>query len=265
MKKKALIYCGILACLVSGCVSAPVQSDLGQRTWAATGDFWQRVPSSGGMVFHGIAPIRSKRDESIQLALEDAARKVAIYFEVEGSLKVTEARDGSISDYLLETETTLNHDEDYTKYINSLEYDPELDVFEYDRDIVVRVQYRGAGPGISYSSTGHLNVNSRPTWINTPPVFPGYRVVSGYAGRRRLLRDTMNASYDNAIFSVIREVSSVVRGSTENVQGAGIFGSSLITKSQQESHGVIHGFYVIDSWIDPTTYAVWTLAIAQKE
>jgi hypothetical protein len=199
------------------------------------------------------------------LALEDAARKVAIYFEVEGSLKETEAQNGTISDYLLETETWLKHDEDYARYIESLEYDPELDVLEHDRGIIVRVLYRGAAPAISYNATGHLGGNDRPGWIDAPPVFPGYRVVCGYAVRRRLLRDTMNASYENAVFSVIKEVSTVVHESVESVQGAGIFDSSFATKSELESHGVIHGFYVIDFWIEPTTYAVWTLAIARAE
>jgi hypothetical protein len=130
-------------------------------------DFWNGAADTGTLVFYGAAGLRRDIDESVRLALEDAARRVAMFGRVRGHL-VSQA-------------------------------------------------------------------------------------------------DTIKTSYENAVLSIVRAVSSTVQGDTTEIQGSGAFDFSLSAGNRFSAEAVLREFYILDFWIDPKDLAVWTLATARAD
>jgi hypothetical protein len=257
MMKKAfsLLLWGIF--LFSSCRSissrneAPPQED-------GSSDFWNTLSFSDELIFHGVAGIRFDRKESIRLALEDAARKVAMFTQVAGRMKFYGKAGVDFWDYRADTESVLVYDQDYQKYIEIFIFDVERDVLQEHNTIFVRIRYPSAGLEDLPYRFQSLHGDVKPGWIDNPPVIPGYVTGIGYAGRRISYGDTVKNSYENAVFSIIRNISSVVAGNTVDVQG------SASNESRMNADAVLKGFYVLDFWRDPSNQTVWTLAIAKS-
>jgi hypothetical protein len=225
--------------------------------------FWNSMPA-GDLVFIGGASLRSDREESVNLALRDIARKVSIFNAVEGEFVSYNKTGSSFFDYASSSRSALFFDDDYLGFVEDLDYDPAADVMQLDNSIFVRARFRGsaavqAPPGDLLAGDG----SSRPGWVDSSPEeISGYRVGIGYAGRRGLHRDTVNASFEAAIFSIIRAMSSQVSAGTVNSQGPGNFDYRTTNDSTISARGKLKGLYVLDTWIDPANMSVWTLAIA---
>jgi hypothetical protein len=101
--------------------------------------------------------------------------------------------------------------------------------------------------------------------VDNPPVdISGYAVGVGYAGRRDAHRDTVIASYENAILAIIQNQSINVWGASIGFHGSGFLDYSELNQKGMSANGVLTGFYVLEIWMDPATRAVWTLAIARS-
>jgi hypothetical protein len=219
-------------------------------------------PEDGRLVFIGVAGIRSQRQESIEKALEEAAKKVSIFERVEGSISSYSNSGGALLDYRSETTSSINHSQDYKGYIDLLEFDPDTDVFQQENAVFVRTRYKGS-LSLSYRSQPS-DQDGRPGWVNNPPeTISGYAVGVGYAGRRDAHRDTVIASYENAILAIIQDQNSKVRSVSEGFRGSGFLDYSAVYQRSISADGVLTGFYVLETWTDPATRAVWTLAIAR--
>jgi hypothetical protein len=228
-------------------------------------NIWNAVPGNDELVFLGIAGNRLNRAEAIRYALEDAARKVAVFYAVEGRISSNTNIGSGFFDYSSDTVTVLNYDQDYKHYVEDLVFDPEKDVFQRENAIVIRTRYRPpVSVRIGYQPAVFQSKN-KPGWtVNTPDI-PGYRVGVGYANPRLSHWNTVNAAYDNAIFSIIRGMSTTVVGSTTGFVGGGIFDVSAESWNYYTAHGVLKGFYVLDTWVDPVSLGVWTLAVSRAE
>jgi hypothetical protein len=86
-------------------------------------NFMDTTPEDGCLVFIGVSRTRLKREEAIQLALEDAARRVAFFHFVEGRIIQQENKGLGFLDFNMATEKSLSFSEDFKTYINYLEYD----------------------------------------------------------------------------------------------------------------------------------------------
>jgi hypothetical protein len=216
-------------------------------------------------VFIGAAALRSNRDESVNLALQDIARNIAIFTAVEGEFFSYNKTGSSFFDYAMDTRTSLLFNEDYLGFTESLEYDPDVDVMQIDNAIFVRARFNGPDTvRIRYRLPPVEAGTSRPGWIDSPPAeISGHRVGIGYAGRRANRRDTVNASFEAALFSIIRGVASQVSTEAVNYQGAGSFDYRVAHDTTVSARGKLQGFYALDTWIDPSNGGVWTLAIAR--
>jgi hypothetical protein len=220
-----------------------------------------------GLVFIGGAGLRSDREESVNLALQDIARKVSIFNAVEGEFISYHKTGSSFFDYAADTQAALFFNEDYLGFVESLEYDPDSDVMQIENSIFVRARFRGpATVSLQYRAPRSSGANSRPGWVDDPPAeISGYRVGIGYAGRRGVHRDTVHASFEAAIFAIIRAMSSEVSAGAVNYQGAGSFDYRSANDTAIRARGKLNSFYVLDTWMDPTNMSVWTLAIALPE
>jgi hypothetical protein len=229
-------------------------------------NFWASTPSRD-LVFIGGAGLHSDREESVNLALQDIARKVSIFNAVEGEFVTYNKTSSSFFDYASSVRSSLIFDEDYLGFVENLEYNPDADVMQIDNSIFVRARFRAPDAvQMPYQTPLSAGGNARPGWIDNPPAeISGHPVGIGYAGRRALHRDTVNASFEAAIFSILRTMSSQVSVGAVNYQGAGSFDYHSANDTTVSARGKLKGFYVLDTWIDPSNMGVWTLAIARPD
>jgi hypothetical protein len=259
MKKRRVSPAALVFLLVTGaCASAPEPE--GE---AGTVDFWNSAPDRN-LVFIGGANLRSNREESINLALQDIARRVSIFQAVEGEFVSYTKSGSSFFDYRSDTQSSLSFNEDYQGFLESLEYDPVADVVQVGNSIFVRARFKSPEPmTIRYEAP--LPAGERPSWVDSPPAeIAGHPAGVGYAARRASHRDTVNLSFEAAIFSIIRTVSSHVSSDAVNYQGPGGFDYRSVNDSLVRTRGKLEGFYVLETWTDPSTMSVWTLAIASE-
>jgi hypothetical protein len=254
--------------MAGACSSAPPSavSPRSEGSGPAQVNFWDTRPS-GGLMFIGGAALRSNREESVNLALLDIARKISIFNAVEGQFVSRNKTGSGFFDYAANTRSALFFDEDYLGFTESLEYDPGVDVMQIENSIFVRALYKGPDTvRIQYQRPPAERGDSRPGWIDNPPgEISGHRVGIGYAGRRASRWDTVNVSFEAAIFSIIRTLASQVSAEAVNYQGAGSLDYSDANDTTISAKGKLKGFYVLDTWTDPSNMGVWTLAIARTD
>jgi hypothetical protein len=255
--KKSLAVIFSLFALFS-CVSSP--KNVGVPVPPDT-RFLKSLPVSDELVIIGVSGPRIKEAEAIQLALEDAAKRVAFFYAISGKVKSYFKIGDKPLDYESTTESAITDiDEGYKQYIESLTYDDTADVLKTTGAIFVRTRYKASLPFpvlyvISVSSAGV------PNWVSNPPqekAIPGYVVGVGYAGKRSYQSDTIRASYENVALQIITNLFANVRGNREDKQGT--TGSDEYTVFAE---GTLHNFCILDTWLDPSTMGVYTLAIAQ--
>lgn len=219
-------------------------------------------PRDGSLVFLGVAGIRFRRQESIDLALKDAARRLAIFRDVEGEFYTWAARGGRLLDYRAETRSSLSYNLNHEHYIAAFGFNENYDIFESENAIFVRVRYPGS---LSLNYRPYFpRRNGRPSWIDSPPDKIGqYSAGVGFAGQRHAHRDTITASYENAVFAIILNKYAVAFGETLAYRGPGLLDSASIIREGVRARGRLNGFYVLETWTDPNDRSVWTLAIAR--
>ena len=254
---------------LTGCMSPPVhevpiETDTNELPDQALRDFLDTNPRGDKLVFLGVAGIRSRSQESINLALEEAARRIAIYKEVEGSFSTRVALGGRLFDYRADSSSSIYYDAAYRDNLNTIEFDESSDVFITENTVFVRVWYPGS-LGITYTPS-RPGPGTKPYWIDNPPAtIDGYTVGIGYAGRRDAHKDTIIISYENAILSVIGNISSVTWGQSIDYRGDGLLDYSASSRHGSEARDVLTGFYALEIWVDPSDRSVWTLAIAKEK
>ncbi|MDR3114818.1 MAG: hypothetical protein LBU25_04795 [Treponema sp.] len=217
------------------------------------------------LIFIGVAGVRMNRQEAIDLALEDAARRVAFFQRVSGEVLHRVEIGTGFLDYRSEHEATLHYDnEGYGNYREALEFDPEQDVWIEHQAVFVRTRYR-ASQSLPIKHR-YAAKTERPQWVDNPPKrISGFWVGVGFAGPRLYHKDTVIASYENAVFSIIESISNTVTSKVESVQDSrGAFSSfSAVNSNEVKASGTLGSFYVLETWTDPLNKAVWTLAIAE--
>jgi hypothetical protein len=226
-------------------------------------DHWDTRPAGGELIFIGAAGERLDREEAVALALQDAARRLAFFHAVGGYISEQEYTGAGFLDYQQQTDAALSWDTNYESYLGALSYDPEVDVFTERRAVFVRTRYTPeARVRLDYARPPP---NTKPWWVDMPPKeISGFQAGVGVAGPRLYYKDTIIASYENAVYSLIRAVSNRLHSSQETVQGnlSGSYRSDI--RNTTKASGALRGFYILDTWTDPASLAVWTLAIVRE-
>jgi hypothetical protein len=217
-------------------------------------------PLQNAPVFLGVAGgFYLSKDRAVNTALRDAARRVSLYHAVEAVIQIDEVYNLRYRITGVHNKRELIYDEEYEKYIESLEFDPEKDVYEEHDAVFVRARYQGRGTDrVNYmhpASSGQ----EKPGWIeNPPPEINGYPAAAGFAGGRLSHRDTVVASYEDAIFALVQNNFSTVEAAQET------YGDVTAYSSASRVRGKVKGFYILETWTDPQSKAVWTLALARE-
>jgi len=240
--------------------SAPVIDDLPPP-------FFSSFPSNGALVFIGVAGKRSNPNETLKIALEDAAHRVAVFYRVSGEYSVINNIGSGAFDYSYRTHTQLFSDKEQSKkYLDALQYNADTDTIEIENSLFIRVVYPSSLPKTVNFRTRYAGADRKPDWVDNPPnEIDGYEVGIGFSGRYSSMTDTFTNSWNNAVFAIIRNINSAARGDDLLYQSTGsIFGYKTANDNMLYSYGSLDCFYVLDTWIDPKTKSVWTLAIAKK-
>ena len=266
LKKNNLFY--LLLCLFvfstcsifSSLLPAPVVEDLPPP-------FFSSFPSNGGLVFIGVAGKRSNPNETLKLALEDAAQRVAVFYHVSGEYAVSNNIGSGAFDYSYNTHTQLFvNKEQSKKYVDALQYNADTDTMEIENSFFVRTVYPSSLPSAVNFNPKYTGADRKPDWIDNPPnEIEGYEVGIGFSGRYSSMTDTFTNSWYNAIFAIIRNINTSARSGDLLYQNTGnLFGYKTSSDNLLYSFGALNCFYVLDTWIDPKAKSVWTLAIAKK-
>jgi len=219
--------------------------------------YWITKPSANALTVIGVSNPMIKRQDEIAAAKEDAARKAAMYYGINGRIETASGNGSNLLDYLYYSNAELVFDTDYKKYINLLTFDQQKDVLVTREGIFVRFQYAEAVTEINYSAK---IVNGKPSWLKNSerPEFEGYITAVGFSRNQRRLKDTVIKSAEDAALRMIESLSTSVN--TKEVSTSGQGSSSNI---HTVSEGSIYGFQVIEFWIEPVTRYVYTLAVAR--
>jgi hypothetical protein len=251
MLNKFVLLSFVLTLGFSGCVSPPPRV----------------VPVSNTarteLIFYGVSDVFSNKETSIQLALEDAARKLAIYNSVKGQFNSYLSIGARFFDYKSETEASIDFDPDYKRYVDNLIFDPETDVHSGNNAIFVYARYVPSSPVQINYPVSLSGGNTMPAWTLDPPEIPGYIAGVGHAARRGSHKNTVNSSYESAIYAILKNISTDIKGQATSSQKTGSLSYSSSSSNTVSASGELKGFYVLDFWVDPSTLAVWTLAIAR--
>jgi hypothetical protein len=219
------------------------------------GGHWVTRPSKGAITVIGIAGRRSNKDEAVDAALADAARRVALYHGVYGeSATVLNQGSGNL-DYFADFDYRLTFQNTPERFVSDLVFDIDSDVLEKDGAVYIRAKYSGVLDVPAYSSRME---DGRPDWVkNYAAVIPGFLAGVGASKNKGSIPKTYEASYENAIASLLPSLSTKVAGESIDVTGA------KLTTSITVSKGTLTNVMILETWFDRKAGAVWTLLAAK--
>jgi hypothetical protein len=221
--------------------------------------YWITRPSNDALTIIGVSSPMLKRESEIDAAKEDAAKKVAMFYGLHGSIETTHNVGANFFDYVNDSKIDIKLNQDYAMYIDRLTFDPKKDVLIVDGAVFVRFKHSAAGKTINY--TPAMNADGRPEWTfsRNLPQIDGYITAVGFARNQLRFKDTVYRSTEAAVVRMIEDLYMEMQISDSVGSGYGSTGA-IYAKSE----GRLNGFQVIEFWIDPKTNYVYTLAIAKK-
>jgi len=224
----------------------------------------QKIAPRGNLAFNGVSGKLSSREESVQAALKDAARRLSFFNSVSGYSVSKEQSGGGAFDFYVTSDYLLQYDTDIENYIEELVYDSATDVFE-NRNAIFVIAYITSDVSMP-PFRGHSWGEERPRWVDTPPAeIEGLIVGTGFSSRLSSHSDTVVKSYENAVIGIIENMNIRLRGEQQNYQNnSSVFDFYMDSSNETGAKGELKYFYVIESWTDPNNLSVWTLAVAKR-
>jgi hypothetical protein len=216
---------------------------------------------AGLPVFTGVASGNYlSKDRAVELALRDAARQVSFFYGVEAVIRTAETYDPQFRVSRIGETRELVYDTDYEKFIPLLEFDPERDVYEEHGALFVRAAFNGtADMTHNGGSPRAVGTPARPSWVGNPPAeYGGFPCATGVAASRLHHKDTVTASYEDAVFALVKNSLAQVYASGQMSDRAMLDASLTLVR------GAVKGFRILETWQDPESGAVWTLAAARE-
>ena len=218
------------------------------------------LPAEGNLVLLGVSARLSTEENEIAAAKEVAARKVSMYHGLTASFEQVHIIGAGFFDFQNDTLSRVDYNQDLGKHIERLSFDPDVDFFrDSNGNVFIRFSYPATFPGSITYQFGK-DPNSRPEWIRQPPdKINGF--VAGLGRSPRLFRfaDTFMRSREAAAIAIAARISTEIETEEAVVQNY----QSAIQFHRQSIASMTH-FLVLETWVDPQTRAVYTLAIAQS-
>jgi hypothetical protein len=258
MKKFLVLAAGVFLCL--SCVSTREKTDtIAGRPVGDAFDqaHWITQPLDGTITVIGIAGRSRQRDADIAEALADAARRISLYHGVYGeSITVMQAGSNTL-DYYGDIDYRLTLRNSPELYLDSLIFDKTTDVYEKNGSVYVRARYSGVVDIPAYA--GAVSA-SPPDWIRGFHTdIPGFLTAVGSAKNNGTPQKTYQASYENALVSLLPRISTRMEESVIDTAGG------RLIQNVSVSNGNLSKIMILETWFDERTGTVWTLLVAKAE
>jgi hypothetical protein len=215
-------------------------------------------PNDGSLVILGVSARLSTRTNELTVASAAAARKAAMYHGLTASFEEMQFIGAGFFDYRHDTHSWVAYDQQLGKYIERLSFDPDRDVFrDNNGNVFIRFIYPATFPGnISYQFG--KRPDGSPEWIRQPPgEINGFVAGVGRSGRLDRFADTFARSYEAAAIAIAAKISTTIETEETAIQ------SRATVQLHRQSRANMTHFLILETWIDPQTRAVYTLAIAR--
>jgi hypothetical protein len=216
--------------------------------------FFDTTPHGNELTFIGTAGLSRRRKDAVEAALRDATRKVAFFHGVGGEIVYHESGGPLVGGATI-GKKVLRDAGDYSRYMADLHFDPLRDVLVTDRAVFVRTTYES--PKDMTVSYTRPRSGVKPNWVTGSAEIQGYSAAVGFATHRAQYKNTVIASYEDAVFALLESELFKMDAIESQIRG------TMNMSSLSYSAGTVYGFYVLDTWTDPETLNIWTLAIAQ--
>ncbi|MDR2210118.1 MAG: hypothetical protein LBO65_01425 [Spirochaetaceae bacterium] len=215
-------------------------------------------PGRGTLVVIGVSGRMRNAESEIDSALDDAARQIALYRGLKGKV-VTVIRTGSgYHDFYLAAESELKPLDEgaYAAYRKALRFDREKDLVRTDQAVFLRCVYDV--PGLLPVKHNRITGGREPAWIHGGIVeIPGYISAVGFAKNQRYLNETIVRSRESAAAALLARDSVYIETIIQDQL-------NMETIDRETIEGELFHFMVLETWIEPETGSVWTLAAAKK-
>ncbi|MCL2805796.1 MAG: hypothetical protein FWD26_07650 [Treponema sp.] len=217
---------------------------------------------NGSLVFLGVSPRLSNHDNAIQNALTDAARRFSFFDSVSGTVTRREQAGGNAMNFLADKNYALQYDKDLEKYKDRLEI---IKTFENNNAVFVVARADTANISVP-RYMGHSYAKQRPKWVDTPPVISGHIVYVGHSGFLSSHADAVIRSYENAVTGIIESITTQIINTQNNyLNSYSAFGFEITSTTATNASCTLRNFYIVESWTDPATNNVWTLAVSRGD
>ena len=193
------------------------------------------------------------------MASEVAARQISMHHGLTASFEEVQFIGARFFDFAHDRFSKVYYDQKLESRVERLSFDPDRDFYrDNNGNVFIRFTYPAAFPAIinhqfKNESTG------RPEWIRRPPdTINGFMAGVGRSGRLYRFADTFVRSQEAAAISIASRISTTIETEETVILN---FQSTL--QFRRLSTASMTHFLVLETWIDPQTRAVYTLAIAQ--
>jgi hypothetical protein len=254
----------LFICLFSSCITSPDTEPL-NNLFPLDGineQYWFTPFQDGKLTIIGISGKQSKPENEIIIARNNAAEKLSMYHNLLIDFQNIQGSGANILDYHNTTYVNVKYDTNIEQYLENLTFNEEKDFFTINRNTVIRFSYP-VFPAVKITQETTYDESGKPEWIKTFPIdTDDFCFGVGMAAKQQRFTDTVMKSMINAAASIVsRNASMNTVDANEVVSHMTTTHSSFI---HQESKGKLNNFYVLETWIDPNSGAVWTLAIAKN-
>lgn len=218
-------------------------------------------PQNGTPVFLGIANRQLHRDQEEAEAIAHVAEQASRYLRTSAMYQYVSQRGtdgiGYLDDIITDwDEQAAEQLRDSVEVLTSRQTD-EATV------ITARVSGLPPAPTMDHIAPGG-SAGSPPPWISGTPEVPGYLVAVGTAQRRRTLRDTVDATDQEALKAILIQTGSTLR-MVEDRRSVERRGTTNTVTSAEEARATLSGFHVVARYKTPDGSYHYSLAVAREE
>jgi hypothetical protein len=214
-------------------------------------------PGKGTLTVIGVSGRMRSEEREINRALDDAARQIALYHGLRGKATTVLETGAGYRDFYLVTESEFTPLDEGANYREALRFDREKDLVRTDKAVFIRCVYEA--PGLLPVERVYGTGNGEPAWLHGDLTeIPGYISAAGFSKNHRYLTETIARSRESAAAALMAIVSSRI---ATRVADHTLRGGTDITEVVE---GELLNFMVLETWIEPGTGSVWTLAAARK-
>jgi hypothetical protein len=241
-------------------VSADFENaDIPPALWADAGaGYLVSGPGAGTLTVIGVSGRMRSVEREIDRALDDAARQIALYHGLTGKAVTVLKTGAGYRDFYLVTESEFKPLNEGANYKETLRFDREKDLVRTDKAVFIRCVYDV--PGLL--PVERVYGNGEPAWLHGDITeIPGYISAAGFSKNHRYLNETIVRSRESAAAALMTMVSSRI---TTRVADHTLWGGTAPTEIMEITEGKLLNFMILETWIEPGTGSVWTLATAKK-